>query len=389
VTAAEPNPSSRDLWAFSVAAALCSYTHFFGILISAGAAICLFLFSYLPRSNAAKLAVARRALLPMLFYLVSLAVLAPFVHAAVTISGGGAVGDAVAVAPLGTRIHDLVRLIYRLFCHQSMLGIPGLSALSLLAGLSLCIFGLIPGSQQRARQLLLFLVVNLTLTALVGLATRSFNAFTPSYSSWSLPVISLISASALLHANRHIRIASVACIAIIAAANFYGTTRLALAGEIYAHTRSSVIKAAVDKGGPPNVIVLYINDAPSIYFALNYYYGNSLRQYVVGERTIRLVGSPYGSASVRFCDLNAPTLLIAGDQQLSAEQLQFLAAHPGVHSEAWQSVDEFLKDHQADLVEQWTLSSRNEYLAQSALILATFKSRTARAPSDVAKCHAG
>ena len=387
--AAKREPSSGELWGFAVAAALCSYTHFFGILISAGAAICLFLFYYLPRASAAKLAVARRAMLPMLFYLVALAVLAPFVHAAVTISGGGAVGNAAAVAPLGARVHDLVRLIYRLFCHQSMLGIPGLSALSLLAGLSLCIFATIPGSDQRAKPLLLFLVANLTLTALAGLAVHSFNAFTPSYSAWSLPVISLISVSALLHANRLIRTAGMACIAIIAAASFYGTMRLVFAGEIYAHTRSTVMKAAVDKDGPSDVVVLYINDAPSIYFALSYYYGRNLRQYVVEEGRIRLVGSPSASPSVRFCELHSPILLIAGDQQLSAERLQFLATHPGVHTEAWQTVDEFLKDHRGALAERWTLSSRNEYLAQSALALATFKRRTADAASNVSKCDAG
>jgi hypothetical protein len=271
-----------------------------------------------------------------------------------------------------------------------MLGVPGLSALSLLSGVLLCIFAMLPGSDQRAKHLFLFLIVNIALTALVGLATRSFNAFTPSYSAWSLPVIALISASALKHASHRIRTASIVCIAVLAVANIYGTVRLVVGAEIYGHVRSTVIKSAVDAAGPGNVIVLYINDAPSLYFALNYYYGNTVRQYVAADGVIRLVGYPIGSTPVSLCELSAPTLLIAHDQQLSADELQFLATHPAVHTEALQAIDHYLKDHQPDLAAHWTVASRNEYLAQSALAFAALNSRgTGASPASTSCASAG
>jgi uncharacterized membrane protein len=388
--AARPAPSGWDLWAFALSATLCSYTHFFGILISVGAVLCLFacyFLDFLGGSRAAGFRVVRQGAWPMLFCLLSIVALVPIVLAAVNISAVGAVGDAVAASPFSVRIHDLIRLVYRLFSHQSMLGIPGLSAAALLAGLTLIIFAVIPGSNRRAKQLFLFLIVNLTLTAVAGLATHAFKAFTPSYSVWALPVIALLSATALNHANRSIRAATVVCIGVIAAADCFGAMRLALEGEIYGHTRSTVIKTTVGSAGPSNSIVLYLNDAPSIYFALTYYYGNGLRQYVTAQNTAHLVGSQIGSASVKLCDLNARTLLLAHDQQLSAEELQFLATHPAAHMEAYQALDDFMAAHRSELAARWTLVSQNEYLAQSALALAVFKSRTTGVSPGFTNCN--
>jgi hypothetical protein len=269
-----------------------------------------------------------------------------------------------------------------------MLGIPGLSAAALLAGLTLMVFATIPGSNQRARQLLLFLLVNFTLVALAGLTTSSFHAFSPSYNVWALPVTALLAATALTHRNRYIRMASTLCISVIIAADCYAALRLFTAGEIYAHTRSTVVKSAVDSAGPGNVIVLYANDAASIYFALTYDYGGGLRQYIAGGSTVHLIGPPVGSPSLRLCDLNAGTLLVADDQQLSAEALQFQITHPGVHTQAFHALDEFLETHHADLAAKWTLVSRNEYLAQSALALAVFKGHTVDVSPSSTNCNA-
>jgi 4-amino-4-deoxy-L-arabinose transferase-like glycosyltransferase len=386
--AARPTPSSLDLWAFALVATLCSYTHFFGIVISAGAFLCLCA-SYLPvNSRTEGLAIVQKAKWPLLVNLISVVALIPFVLSAVKISGGGDVSTAAMTLPFSVRIHDFIKLIYRLFSHQSMLGIPGLSAAALLAGLTLMVFATIPGSNQRARQLLLFLLVNLALVALIGLTTSAFHAFAPSYNVWALPVTALLAATALAHRNRVICIASTLCISVIIAADCYAALRLSTAGEVYGHTRSTVVKSAVDSAGPRNVIVLYVNDAPSIYFALTYDYGGALRQYIAGGNTVHLVGLPVGSPSVRLCDLNAGTLLVAGDQQLSAEALQFLIANPGVHTQAYHALDEFLETHHADIATNWTLVSRNEYLAQSALALAVFKGHTADVSSSSANCNA-
>jgi len=131
-----------------------------------------------------------------------------------------------------------------------------------------------------------------------------------------------------------------------------------------------------------------INDAASTYFALTYDYGAGLRQYIAGGSTIHLIGPPVGSPSLRLCDLNAGTLLVAGDQQLSAEALQFLTTHPGVHTQAFHALDEFLETHHADLAAKWTLVSRNEYLGQSALALAVFKGRTVDVSPSSTNCNA-
>ena len=386
--AARPIPSSLDLWVFALAATLCSYTHFFGIVISAGAFLCL-LASYLPLGSRTEgLVIARKAKWPLLLYLISIVALIPFIFSAVKISGGDDVGTAAVALPFSIRIHELIKLIYRLFSHQSMLGIPGLSAAALLAGLTLMVFAAIPGSNQRARQLLLFLLVNLTLVAIIGLATHAFNAFGPTYNVWALPVIALLAGSALTHRNRYIRIASTLSVSVIISADCYAALRLSTAGQIYAHTRSTVVKTAVDLAGPGNVIVLYANDAPSIYFALMYDYDGGLRQYIAGESTVRSIGPSVGSPSLRLCDLNAGTLLVAADQQLSAESLQFQIAHPDVHTQAFHTLNEFLDTHHAELAPKWILVSRNEYLAQSALALAVFKGRTADVSSSFTNCDA-
>jgi hypothetical protein len=386
--AARPVPSSLDLWAFALAATLCSYTHFYGIVISAGAFLCL-LVSYLPvDSRAERLAIVRKAKWPLLFYLISIATLVPFVLSAVKMSGGGDAGTAAVPLPFSVRVHDLIRLIYRLFSHQSMLRIPGLSAAALLAGLTLMVFAAIPGSNQRCRQLLLFLLVNFALIALAGLTTSAFGAFAPTYNVWALPVIALLAGTALTHRNRYIRIASTLSISVIISADCYAALRLSTVGEIYGHTRSTVVKAAVDSAGSNNVIVLYANDAPSIYFALMYDYGGSVRQYIARGSTVHLIGPSVGSSSLRFCDLNAGTLLVAHDQQLSAEALQFLIAHPDVHTQALHALDEFLDTHHAELAPKWTLVSRNEYLSQSALALAVFKGRTVGVSPSSTTCDA-
>jgi len=386
--AARLAPSSLDLWAFALAATLCSYTHFFGIVVSAGAFLCLFA-SYLQiGSRTEALGIVRKAKWPLLFYLISVVALIPFILSAVRISGGGDVSTAAVALPLSVRSHDLIKLVYRFFGHQSMLGIPGLSATALLAGLTLIAFSTTPGSNPRARQVALFLLVNLTLVAIIELTTRAFNAFSNTYNVWALPVIALLAASSLSHRNRYVRIASALSISVIIAADCYAAVRLATAGEIYAHTRSTVVKTAVDSAGPSNAIVLYVNDAAAIYFALTYDYGGGLRQYIAGAGNAHLIGAPVGSPSLKLCDLAAGTLLVADDQELPAEALQFLIAHPGEHTQALQVLDKFLEDYHADLAAHWTLVSRKEYLAQSALALAILKRRTVNvSPSSANEDH--
>jgi hypothetical protein len=81
-------------------------------------------------------------------------------------------------------------------------------------------------------------------------------------------------------------------------------------------------------------------------------------------------------------------LLVADDQQLTADALQYLIAHPGVHTQAYQALDKFLETHHADLAAKWTLVSRNEYLAQSALALAVFKGSPVDVPLSATNCNA-
>lgn len=381
--AARPAPASLDLWAFSLSAALCSATHFFGIVISGGAFLCL-LIGYFPAASPSDgLALARKAKWPLLFYLATFAGLVAFVISAVKNSGGGDISTSAAGVPLSAHLHDLVKLIYRFFGHESMLGITGLSAAALIAGVSLVVFAAIPGSNPRARQLGLFLLVNLLLVSFIDLTTHAFKAFSATYNVWALPVTALLAAAALTHGNRNIRIASGVCILVIAAADGYAALRLATAGEIYGHTRTSIVRSAVESAGASNVVILYGNDAPSIYFALMYDFSGQLRQFIDRGSTVELVGPPATRYSSKICDLSAGTLLVADDSELSAEALKFLATHPDVHTEAYQALNKFLDIHRAEIAGKWTLVSQNEYIAQSALALAVFKSRPgAESPSS-------
>jgi hypothetical protein len=119
-----------------------------------------------------------------------------------------------------------------------------------------------------------------------------------------------------------------------------------------------------------------------------YDYHGGLRQYIARGSTAQLIGPSVGSPSPRICDLDAGTLLVAADQQLPAEELQSLIAHPGVHTQAYHALDEFLETHRADLAAKWTLVSRNEYLAQASLALAIFKGRTVDVSPSSTNCDA-
>jgi uncharacterized membrane protein len=386
--AARPDPSRPDLWTFAIAATLCSYTHFFGVIISAGAFICL-LVVYLPvDSRTQLLTIIRRATWPLLFYLTSLVGLIPFILAAVRNSRGGTVSAAGAAMLPSARIHDFVRLIYRFFSHQSMLGIPGLTMAALIAGLGLMLLAAMPGSSRRARPILLFLLVNLILIAIAGLSTSAFGAFAPTYNAWALPVIALLAALPLTNDSRYIRSVGAVCIGVLIAANSYAALRLSTAGELYAHTRSTVIKTAVADAGVSNTMVIYVDDAPSLYFALIYDYSGRLRQYIARGGGFQLIGSPVGSSLATISELNSGTLLVAADHELSADALQLLIAHPGSHSEAYRALDNFLQAHHAELAVKWTVVSQSEYLAQSTLALAVLTVHTGDASQSSKKCDA-
>jgi hypothetical protein len=177
----------------------------------------------------------------------------------------------------------------------------------------------------------------------------------------------------------------VVSLGVLLAADGYGAARLAAAGEVYGHTRSTALKSAVDQAGPGNVIVLYLDDAASTYFALEYYYHGGLRQYVAGADALHPIGTHAGGSPVKLADLDAATLLVAHDQQLPADALQFFAQHADAHTAAYQALEEFLQSHRAELCRRWVLVSRHEYLAQSALAFAVLKRRAAVASTDTTR----
>lgn len=365
-----PEPSRLDLWTFALAAALCSYVHYFGVLISAGTSACIVL-AYAMGGDRAKLpAVMRRAIWPLVFYVASFLALIPLLASAFRLSAAAGSGS---VLPLDIRAHDALRLIYRLFSHQSMLGIPGLSAAAALSGLGLISLAATRGADPRVRRLLLMLGVNMALVGLVGATAHAFDAFTPSYNCWTLPVLALLGAGTTRHRDVWVRYIGMGFMCVLLAADGYGASRLALKGQMYAHTRSTALKSEIDQAGLSNVAVLYLDDAAATYFALQYYYNGRLPQYVTLDDTLRPVGVS-GPSAVKLRDLHVATLLVARDQQLSAEELEFLSRHPDSHTGAYQALDEFLNSHRAELATRWTLVSRHEYLAQSALAFAVLKS---------------
>jgi hypothetical protein len=129
---------------------------------------------------------------------------------------------------------------------------------------------------------------------------------------------------------------------VIIAADCYAAVHLSIAGEFCGHTRSTVVKTAIESAGLSDAIVVYVNDASSNYFAFIYFCGGRLRQYIVEGSGLHSIGSPVEDASERLCDLNAGTLLLVANQQVSAETLQFLITHPGVRTQAFQMLEKFV-----------------------------------------------
>ena len=176
-------------------------------MISAGAFLCLLASYRSVSSRSAKLAIVRKARWPVLLYAVGVVGLVPFIFSALKNSPRGDLGAAVVEPAYYGRLYAVVKLIYRFFGHQSMLGVPGLSAAAMVAGVALVAFSTLSGSDPRARQMVLLLFTNLGLVALVSLGTHAFNAFASTYNVWALPVIALLGAAVLAHGNRYVRIA--------------------------------------------------------------------------------------------------------------------------------------------------------------------------------------
>ena len=117
-----------------------------------------------------------------------------------------------------------------------------------------------------------------------------------------------------------------------------------------------------------------------------YDYNTRLRQYIARENRLQSVGHTASDRWPTICDLDSAKLLIAHDQELSAEALQFFIDHPLIHTQAFQKLDEFLDAHYSALADRWTLVSRKEYLAQSALALAVLERKTDDIPPKSTAC---
>lgn len=364
----------RGLWPFVVAALCCSFTHFFGVVVAAGGYASLILLTQNKVANRSeRLQQLRPFLAPGLTYLFFLFLLLPFVFAAVEVSGQASLPDGAFTFQTKEYAHDLVRMLYRFFAHQTMLEVPGLNVIIPILGLALTALAWRVNISQRARQLVLFLVVTVIFVASAGLVVNSFNVFSPSYNAWALPVVSLMMASTMAHPMSKWRKIALISLVVIGAGNLYGTIQLSNHGMQYAHCRAEDLRKILKNLGAEDTTVIFVNQSAHTYFPLMYYYGSKLNIYEIDGNKLRSITPDKLGQRSNFSDLRTKNLILAASEQLSAKELQNHLKFSTGPTLAKQMLSQFEASVVETLDARWQLIQRHNLLAQSGLSLAVYK----------------
>jgi 4-amino-4-deoxy-L-arabinose transferase-like glycosyltransferase len=363
--------SRWDLWSFSAVAILCSFTHFYGVVIAVGGFVSLFILAMLKAEDGEeRVAILKGFLAPGLVSALFVIPLLPFVLAAVKVSGPAVAADTL---PARDYVHDLAKMVYRFYAHQTLRGVTGLNLLVPALGLALTLLACLVDLSQRARQLAVFLAVNVALVATAGLLTRSFDVFTPSYNVWALPVVSLILASTLAHSGRLWRNMALTGLVVLLAGNLYGSVQLSNQGRFYAHSRSEDLRRAVESLGVEKTAVVFVNDSPHSYFPLIYLFGPTLDLYQIREGGLQAITPGRLGQTAELQGLGKKYLILVGSEQLSADDLQRDLAEGKEPAGAVKVLADFEMAQAGGLSANWRLVDRYNLLSQSALSVAVYQ----------------
>ena len=275
----ENSRDERSFLLFLVGAVLTGilaiYTHFFGLLLSGSVFLALLV---LNRDQPQRL---WRILAGIVMIGVASLGLLPFLEASIAL---GKRPGVPAPAPAEGRSVMIVRLAYRLVSHPSMSAGPILVGM-ILGGGALALLGAmapVPSSRRVTSGLLIALVSGFLVVAAAQLAQSGFHAALPSYNIWMLPALFLAMVSGLAARSGFARGCAIMGVVLIAAGELFGVSRLAIAGDYFAHTSYGPIARLIEHLGPEKVAVLYDESdkvAWHIYSPMWYTYGRRVLQY--------------------------------------------------------------------------------------------------------------
>jgi hypothetical protein len=245
------------------------YTHFFGALFA----------GVLVLGLAADRLMSRRPLRPVLALGGVLAVaavgLAPFVLASVGLSGETA----------RDRGHEIAALLYRLLGNPATSVHPVVTALLFLSAATLVVTtARLPSARRRVVGLLLLVLgAGLAISIAANFVLHGFTAAKVSYSSWALPVLSLVLAAPLAHAGARLAMAALAASLVFLACEGAGIAELARHGDHFAHGPHRRLQHVLDRLPPARTAVVHVDSDDAygaVYFPLRFSYGPGLTQLV-------------------------------------------------------------------------------------------------------------
>ena len=300
---------------------LAIFTHFFGLLLSGGVFLALLV---LNRDQPARL---WRVLAGIVTLGVAALGLLPFIQASIAMGKNAGSG---LPAPSEGRYVMIVRLVYRLVSHPSMSAGPILVGM-VLGGAVLAVLAALAPKRSSGRVtfgLLIALVSGFLVAAAAQLAQTGFQAALPSYNIWMLPALFLVMASGLAARSGLARGCAIVGIALITVGELFGVSRLATAGDYFAHTSYGPIARLIEHLGPEKVAVLYDESdrvAWHIYSPMWYTYGRRVPQYSLESSSdpgkLRVVNYPNKESEQDPRELDVDYLIVVKAKQEWAADL--------------------------------------------------------------------
>ncbi|MEM7365956.1 MAG: hypothetical protein AAF525_18210 [Pseudomonadota bacterium] len=262
------------LMGLAVTLGLAMNTHFFGVVLTASMGLSYLGIWFVERrvwlSVPAAVGVA-------LIVLVASMAAAPFVLAAMTLSGGG------DQASLSATIRSAIQLIYRLIAHQSMAEIVIAPWVAGAAVYMTIAASLIFHPSREKIAFVLVLGIGYMVALLAAFIVGGFNPLAPHYNVWMLPCLAILFTYCV--ADLPLRLRLVVLLLLVSSTGV-GQWHMVTQGDKYAHTRFHEVERRVDEyASDGKVSIVYAQDRGHTWFAGAYRYHvaedhPSIRQYV-------------------------------------------------------------------------------------------------------------
>ncbi len=288
---------------------LAIYTHFYGLIFTAVLFIALSI----------SLVKSHRSLLPLLITALATALLSlgviPFILE--------------SLAHPNTLIQksvlkDLFRLLYRQMFHASILS--SFAVICSLFGISGLVALAITAARSPFRNALFhLLLIGFILVGILDQAMRAFEAASPIYNIWMLPIVCRLLSSGVTWQEQSRRIASFTAVLLTLVGPLYGDYMLINKGSYFSHGRYEEIYKRLQSLSPDLSIIYPGGEVYGMpYFALYYLSNGTLHQYQQPSNLLqlhRLLKKGYGEA-IPLDRLNSRYLVVIQGSDLSNAELQ-------------------------------------------------------------------